>query len=81
MHLSPRRSLIQPVARKKEFASIFGGALACTLVMYTALGLAAAWRLGDDVDPSCNLNWNAYRNPVVGSVRAAVAGASCSRDE
>ena len=28
---------------------------------YTSLGVAAALVLGDDVDPSCNLNWQRYR--------------------
>ena len=48
-------SLLQPLARKRDFGKIFGSALTCTFVMYTALGLAAVTVLGEDVDPSCNL--------------------------
>ena len=53
-------SLLQPLQRKRDFAKIFGTALFCTFVMYTSLGLAATSILRDDVDPSCNLNWQAY---------------------
>lgn len=40
---------------------IFGGALSCTFLMYMLLGVTAVTVLGDDVDPSCNLNWSRYR--------------------
>lgn len=29
-------------------------------------GLAAAYVLGDDVDPSCNLNWRSHVSPALG---------------
>ena len=55
-------SLLQPLGKKREYATVFGWALAATLCMYTALGLAAVSVLRHDVDPSCNLNWQAYKS-------------------
>lgn len=69
--------LIQPAVRKRDFSAIFACALCATLLMYTALGLAAAWRLGDDVDPSCNLNWKAYRSPALGFAVALFPAIDC----
>ena len=53
-------SLVQPLGRKRDFPAVFGHALVATLCMYTSLGLAAVYLFRDDVDPSCNLNWQAY---------------------
>ena len=58
-------SLLQPLERKRDFRQIFGMALGATLFMYSALGLAAAFVLRGDVDPSCNLNWQPYPNQAV----------------
>ena len=60
------------------FGGIFGGALLCTLFMYTALGLAAVAVLGRDVDPSCNLNWSDYRRSKARRAFAPPRRPSCA---
>ena len=70
-------SLLQPLGPKREFASVFGVALAATFLMYTALGLAAASFFGSDVDPACNLNWQAYQSRTVALIVALFPALDC----
>jgi len=71
-------SLLQPLQRKRAFPRIFGAALGATFSMYMMLGLSAAFVLGDDVDPSCNLNWAAYRrSPAVALAVALFPALDC----
>ena len=70
-------SLLQPLRRKRAFPRIFGAALGTTFCMYTLLGLAAAAVLGDDVDPSCNLNWASHKRRAVALAVALFPALDC----
>ncbi|KAL3922611.1 MAG: hypothetical protein SGPRY_004501 [Prymnesium sp.] len=64
-------------SRVDRIVQIFGCALASTGFMYTALGVAAVYLLGDDVDPSCNLSWSSYRNPYLSVVVSLFPAIDC----
>ncbi|KAL1530713.1 hypothetical protein AB1Y20_001612 [Prymnesium parvum] len=70
-------SLLQPLKQKSDFPKVFAGALACTFIMYTILGLSAVRALGADVDPSCNLNWSSYRIPMITLVVSLFPALDC----
>ena len=48
-----------------------------TPTRYTLLGLAAAAVLGDDVDPSCNLNWASHKRRAVALAVALFPALDC----
>jgi len=53
-------SLLEPLANKRSFSTIFGVAVAATFAMYSTLAFATVIFFGADIDPSCNLNWRSY---------------------
>ena len=55
--------LIRPLAaeHKADVPSIFGWALATTCLLYIAIGVAACWHLGDEIQQSINLNFVGFK--------------------